>query len=78
MPTANKPGSTLCASLSIIENGLFHATYRNTDASGDLRLLPIYQVGQSMSEAMRRIEDSAHSLGYQTLVWDADDVDRLH
>jgi hypothetical protein len=78
MPTASKQGSILCASLSIIENGLFHAVYRNMDSSEDLRQLPAYQVGASMSEAMRRIEESAHSLGYQTIVWDADDVDHLH
>jgi hypothetical protein len=78
MPTASKPGSTLCASLSIIENGLFHAVYRTSDASGDLRQLPAYQVGASVSEAMRRIEASAHSLGYQTVVWDADASDRMH
>jgi hypothetical protein len=78
MPAASKPGSTLCASLSIIENGLFHAIYRTADASRDLRQLPAYQVGASVSEAMRRIEASAHSLGYQAIVWDADDADRLH
>jgi hypothetical protein len=78
MPTANKPGWTLCASLSIIETGLFHAVYRTTDASGDLRHLPAYQVGASLSEAMRRIEASAYSLGYRTIVWDDDNGNLMH
>jgi hypothetical protein len=70
MPAASKPGSTLCASISIIENGLFHAIYRTDDSANDIRQLPVYQVGASVREAMRQIEDSAHSLGYQTIVWD--------
>jgi hypothetical protein len=78
MPAANKPGSTLCASISVVENGLFHANYRTSDADNDLRQLPAYQVGASVSEAMRRIEASAHSLGYQTIIWDADVSDWLH
>jgi hypothetical protein len=78
MPAASKPGSTLCASISIIENGLFHASYRPSDCSNDFRQLPAYQVGASVSEAMRRIEASAHSLGYLTIVWDAEDGDQLH
>ena len=78
MPAASKPGSTLCASLSIIENGLFHASYRTAGASADLRQLPAYQLGASVTEAMQRIEESAHSLGYQTIVWDADGIGRMH
>jgi hypothetical protein len=70
MPAASKPGPTLCASISIIENGLFHAVYRTDDASNDIRQLPVYQVGVSVLEARRQIEDSAHSLGYQTIIWD--------
>nr|WP_294520577.1 hypothetical protein [uncultured Rhodopila sp.] len=72
MPSASKPGQTLCASISIIETGLFHAIYRTDDASNDVRQLPAYQVGSSVSDAMRHIEESAHLLGYQTIVWDAD------
>jgi len=78
MPTASKPGSTLCASISVVENGLFHAHYRTSDAANDVRQLPAYQVGTSVSEAMRLIEASAHSLGYQTIIWDVDDSGWLH
>ncbi len=78
MPTASKPGSTLRASISIIENGLFHAIYRAGDASDDIRQLPAYQVGASVSEAMRRIEASAYSLGFDNVVWDIDNDGCVH
>lgn len=72
MPAVSKTGSTLHASISIIENGLFHAIYRIIDDVNDIRQLPAYQVGASLSEAMRRIEASAHSLGYHNIEWDVD------
>jgi len=72
MPTASIHGSTLCASISAIENGLFHAIYRTNDGGSDTRQLPAYQVGASVSDARRQIEQSAHLLGYETIVWDKD------
>jgi hypothetical protein len=65
-------GATLHASIIVIENGLFHAVYRTNDTSYDVRQLPVYQVGESISDVMRRIELTAHSLGYETIEWDED------
>jgi hypothetical protein len=65
-------GATLRASIIVVENGLYHAIYRTNDVSYDVRQLPIYQVGESVSEVMRRIELTAHSLGYETIEWDGD------
>ena len=65
-------GATLRASIIVVENGLFHATYRTNDASCNVRQLPIYQVGASVYDVMRRIELTAHSLGYETIEWDED------
>jgi len=72
MPIGSMHGATLRASISAIENGLFHATYRTTKAASDTRQLPAYQVGASVSDARREIEQSAHLLGYETVVWDRD------
>jgi hypothetical protein len=65
-------GATLRASIIVIENGLFHAIYRTNDTSSDVKQLPIYQVGASMTDVMRQIEQTAHSLGYETIEWDED------
>jgi hypothetical protein len=71
-------GATLRASIVVIENGLFHAIYRTTDASYDMKQLPIYQVGASVSDVMRQIERTAHSLGYEAIEWDEDLKDLSH
>jgi len=63
-------GSALSASISAIDNGLFHATYRSDAAVAERRQLPHYQVGASVSEARRKIEETAHLLGFETIIWD--------
>ncbi len=71
-------GATLRASIIVVENGLFHAIYRTDDASYDVRQLPIYQVGASVTDVMRRIEITAYSLGYETIEWDEDLIGLPH
>jgi hypothetical protein len=63
-------GSALNASISAIDNGLFHATYRTDAAVEERRQLPHYQVGASVSDARRKIEETAHLLGFETIIWD--------
>jgi hypothetical protein len=70
MPAASKHSHTLCASISIVENGLFHASYRAGVAGSEVKQLPAYQLGKSLSDARRQIERSAHLLGYESIVWD--------
>lgn len=65
-------GATLRASIIVIENGLFHAIYRTSDTSNDVKQLPAYEVGELVSDVMRRIELTAYSLGYETIEWDED------
>jgi hypothetical protein len=68
MGVANRHGRTLRASLCEIERGVFYATYPEADCDTDE--LVVYQVGTSAADAKKRIEASAHALGYETVIWD--------
>jgi hypothetical protein len=59
----------LRATLCEIERGLFYATYHFRGSASNVEELPTYQVGDCESDARRRIEQSVHALGYETVIW---------
>ena len=71
MRADSKLAETLFVTISEIEHGLFHATYRSHDNITAARRLPPYQVGSSIADVKARIALSAQASGYATIVWDA-------
>lgn len=69
MAWGDSPKAPLHACLYEIECGLFCVTYRSGASAGDLRRLPIYQLGTCEYVARQRLEQSARALGYQTVIW---------
>jgi hypothetical protein len=61
----------LYANLYEIERGLFCVSYRRGDGAIGKHLLPCYQVGISVSDAQKRIEQRARECGYDAVVWEA-------
>jgi hypothetical protein len=52
-----------------IEHGLFYVRYQTDAAKWYLNTLPTYQVGRSVADAMRRIEQAARALGFHAVNW---------
>jgi hypothetical protein len=62
-------GRALRVALCEVERGVFYATYPDCESAADLDALATYQIGTSAADAKQRIERSAHSLGYDTVIW---------
>jgi hypothetical protein len=63
------PRKSLRATLCEIERGLFYVTYPDMDLTVDAAELSTYQVCASAAEAKRQVEQNAHALGFETVLW---------
>ena len=70
MGSRSRHGLELRATLCEIERGLFQATYHIRRSASNIEGLPTCQVGNCESDAKQRIEQSAHALGYETVIWE--------
>jgi hypothetical protein len=70
MGSRSRFGLELRATLCEIERGLFQATYHIRSSASNDEELPACQVGDCELDAKRRIEQSAHALGYETVIWE--------
>jgi hypothetical protein len=69
MAAAIRHGRTLRATLCEIERGVFYATYPDCELTSAADELTNFQIGTSAADAKRRIEMSAQTLGYASVVW---------
>jgi hypothetical protein len=69
MEAAATHGKTLRATLCEIERGVFYATYPDCEFASRADELTSFQTGSCAAEAKQRIERTARTLGYATVVW---------
>src|SRR5690348_12509850 len=64
MPFLSKDKPIVSASISAIENGLFHITYCTDRTVHDLQRLPNYHVGTSISDVREKVQNLASLFGF--------------
>lgn len=69
MKAVSSGRQVLHATLCEIERGVFYVTYPDMDLAAATGELAIYQVGASAADAKQQVEQHAHALGYETVVW---------